>query len=211
MRWIPLIALLLNGFPGAARASPEALGAWSKPVDGMQGRLILKKDQPMGDVRMIAVDLELRNVSDDFEPIEIYYNSLNLAGTVRNHRGKVFDGVPLFLGMVVPPPYWLAIPREGSVRFHVASFGYEIPKVGGPQGMVPDGPWVLESDGTGPYFLSGSFQSQARRPGPPGPGEPQPGDETNNSIQVQNQWRGTLDLAPVRIPLRTVAATGTMG
>ena len=63
-------------------------GAWSKEVNGVQGRLIVSQDPILNEAQMISVYLELRNVSDVLNPLGIYYTGVNRNGMVINKGGK---------------------------------------------------------------------------------------------------------------------------
>ena len=212
-----LLVLLLMACDRCAPAAPGSVkeqskpaeNAWSKPVNGLEGRLILKEEPPEEGMRMIGVYLELRTLNGADWP-EIYYNSLNLGGVVRDRRGKALDGSPFLAGYIIPPPYWLTVPRSGTLQFHVAMFGYEVPKTGDATSAWADGPWILEADGDAPYSLSGTFQAQiqAHAYSQTRALDPQPEGGAEDFGPMQNQWHGTLELPRVEIPMAAARGFG---
>src|SRR6267378_3253141 len=65
-------AILISAL--SSYASARETGSWSEVVNGVQGRVIISEDQPSNGTRIVAVYLELRNISNIGDPIEIYFD-----------------------------------------------------------------------------------------------------------------------------------------
>src|SRR5436305_602721 len=107
-------------------------GQWSAAVNGLRGRLTTKEDKPFESTRMIAVYLELENVSDIGNPLELYFDPTNsVVSKVIDESGKPLAEPPTAADIISGPPYWLALPWDGSMRFRVSISGYGVYKNSG--------------------------------------------------------------------------------
>ena len=170
-------------FPQRAFAAASETGEWSKPVDGVQGRLIIEEGSVVHGTQVLAVYLELRNVSDVLNPLEIYYSNDNTKGTVTNKDDKAVASVGLPASIITPPPYWLSLPFDSTLRFRISVSGYGVPPNAGAL-LALDSPWLLRQDKDAPYYLQGNFQVVEKKDQP-----------------ERRQWHGTLHLPKVKIPV----------
>ena len=170
-------------FAGIAYSADEQVGAWSAPVDGLRGRLIAKEDKPFAGTRMIAVYLELENVSDVGNPMELYFDpTKTVISKVTGDDGNPPPEVPTAADIITGPPYWLAIPPDGSMRFRVSISGYGVFKNSGTNVQMMSGNWVIKSDNKRKYYLQAKFVSK-----PP-------------QNDKRRAWSGELNLPRVLIP-----------
>jgi hypothetical protein len=128
----------------------------------------------------MEVYLELRNVSDVGNPIDIYYNTLRpiLSCEVVGAEGDVVARTNGPASIMQPPPFWLVLPYDSSLRFRVSVSGYGVPKDAGFMVQMPCGDWVLKPSG----YLQVVVTST-----------PVEGEEGRRA------WHGTLALPKVRI------------
>jgi hypothetical protein len=199
--------------------SPDAgarFGAWSNPVNGLRGRLIitdlLNTGEPSrrrldGD-RSFCIYLELQNVSPNSYAVawEFPYTmeSAVYALALTDRAGNVIPREKSLIGYdAYMVSEWIRLPPETQFRFLVTSAIYEHPR-GEPDtsafvSLGMDQPWRVVNGPAQSYFLRGTFTPQAseeysNRPNPPSDRRLHMGFTT---------WRGTLDLPPVAIPPRS--------
>ena len=167
-------------------ATPES-GAWSEPVNGVQGRLITSGGQPFNGTRIVALYLELRNVSNIADAIEIYFDPIHtfkcqLLGA--DNKPVATAGLPA--SIMVPHPFWLILPYDSSLRFRISVSGYGIPR--NERALIPleCGDWVIKSGDVSDYELEVTFLVN-----PP-------------KVDIDRRvWKGTMKLPKVKIPLKT--------
>ncbi len=175
--------------PDPRAAPPDESAPWSKPSDGIQGRLVLLGKEPVNGTPILNVYLELRNVTNNASPIEILPDAWQLDWTVTDVEGKEqrpesgpFDEVRGPLGT-------LRLPWDSTLRLNVTHRGAGIPK---DQGAFLDlgvgRQWTFRRDDPKPYFL------QAR---------------LSHREVKGNVWTGALDLPKVEVPLDATAALVT--
>jgi hypothetical protein len=167
----------------AARGATEQIGAWSATVDGLRGRLITKEDKPFEGTRMIAAYIELENVSDIGDPMEFYFEpTKTVISKVVDDDGKPPPPVPTAADIITGPPFWLAIPTDGSMRFRVSISGYGVYKNSGTNVQMMSGNWVIKPDDKRKYYLEARFVSK-----PP-------------AMDKRRAWSGELTMPRVLIP-----------
>ena len=143
------------------RAANTRTGEWSASVNGLRGRLSVSEDKPFIGTRMLAVYLELQNISDVGNPIELYFDpTSSVAGRVIDDAGKDLAQPPNAASIASPPPFWLSIPWDGSLRFHVSVYGYGVYKDSGTQISMANGSWLIKPGDKNKYFLEASFISK---------------------------------------------------
>lgn len=156
---------------------------WSEPVDGVQGRFNFERGGPVNRTPIIKVFLELRNVTGVDVPIEITYDpSKSIKAKVLDGAGKPLPDAGLACSVMVPQPYYLAVPYKGTLRFEITAYGYGIPF--NQKGFVGlhSGAWVFTED-TSEYYLTGTFTIEAKR----------------ISTNGKRIWSGTLELPDKQI------------
>ena len=149
MRHGMLIPVLLVACQGLAQAAPGSLGGWSKPVDGVEGRLCVAEGEPANDMGSISVDVELRNVSNNPVAIDIR-DDPDTHFTVWNRQGKAVPSYPFCAIITGPGPSWRTLPHGGALLLHISTGGYSLPL---DDGKDPSSRYMLGVFG-GPYALS---------------------------------------------------------
>ena len=152
----------------------SARGAWSKPVDGVSGRLLIEPEALALGVRH-AVHAELKN--ETLEPIVLTSQPrcdarlLDAAGTPVQAAGFPSSGP-------MPSPHWVTVPPDAYVGLRIDMRTAAIPTRERGQALVALGgrTWAL---GAGSYVLSATLTFDAQGNG------------------SQRQWLGMLDLPPV--------------
>lgn len=186
----PLLACTVSLSLALPASAASATGAWSEAVSGIQGRLIAQDDPPFNGTRMIAVYLELRNVSDVGNPLEIPYDGSNFQGELRDKAGKIVAQAGLSCSIINPPGYFLILPHDSTLRFRVSVTGYGVPKDGGALIGLNNAAWLIQRGDSAAYFLSGPF----------GPCAMHHFDAKTRNSPSNRKWAGVLQLPPVRIP-----------
>lgn len=169
-----------------AQIANPVSGEWSKPVQGVRGRLVLIKGAPVNGTVQIHVYLELQNVSDVANPIHLASGrSFSFDLTDANGRSKSESGMEV--DVIVPDDlFGLVLPYESTLRFLVSVTGVGIPKDKAAQISVPHESsfksWVIDPGNDSLYFLSGIFKTTAQR-------------------QPHQTWSIVLELPKVQIPM----------
>ena len=157
---------------------------WSEPVNGIQGRLLIRKGVEVNGTKMVHVYLELRNILDVATPIEVYFDPVrSIRSQMVDAAGKSVAQYPSPADIESPLPFFLALPFDSMLRFRISVSGYGVPRAAGTNIQLMGGNWLIRLDDKGEYFLEGTFVSQ--------PTNPRPG---------QRVWQGTLKLPKVTIP-----------
>ena len=184
----PLTTFICLMLVGVAQAMPIDYkeGAWSKPVNGLRGRLLIEQRPTINDSMIIGVVLELENVSD--RPL-LVLNDPALADV------ELFDGAgkpiasrrDLPLDGLVAYPEWKTIPPHQSIQFAIESHS-----VGVPHGVIfidlyahnyVDRVWTPDPAVHGSeYFLHGTFRHAK-----------------DVKDDLPTHWNGTLELPFVKI------------
>jgi hypothetical protein len=160
------------------------IGAWSKAIDGVQGRLLASPDTPFNGTRMVAVYVELRNVSDVANPMDIYYDFMSsFRGKVVDARSQELPAASLPTNIMSPLPCWLALPNDGLLRFPVSVHGYGVPRNGGVMLSLPNNAWLIPSEKAASCFINGAFTAPPKK-----------------AAWSQRNWHGTLELPNVKMP-----------
>ena len=164
------------------RAAYTRTGDWSASVNGLRGRLSVSEDKPFNGTKMLAVYLELQNVSDVGNPIELYFDPIRtVVSRVIDDAGKDLAQPPNAASITSPPPFWLSIPWDGSLRFHASVYGYGVYKDSGTQVSMANGSWLIKPGDKSKYFLQASLISK-----------PTAGDK-------RRAWTGELMLPKVEV------------
>jgi hypothetical protein len=163
-------------------ADTKEKGAWSEAVNGVQGRIIIPENQFSNDKTIVAVYLELRNVSNISGPIEIYFDPIHtFQCQLISTNGKSLAPTMLPGSVFVPNPFWLVLPDESLLRFRISINGYGMPK--NARALIPltCGDWLIESNDVNDYELEVTFTVK-----PP---------KVDRYV-----WQGTIKLPKVKIP-----------
>jgi hypothetical protein len=179
---IYLILLILLGSI-YSYASTEETGAWSEPVNGLRGRLIAKEDSTFRGTRMIAVYMELENVSDVGNPMQLYFDPIkSVESRCVDSNGKDLKQPPTAADVITPSAYWLSIPNDGKLRFKISVTGYGVYDNSGTNIQMMSGNWLIKPGDKQKYYLQAKFISQ-----PP-------------ELSRIRAWSGEVELPKVLIP-----------
>jgi len=181
---LSLALLLFGGLTITAQDDNRHLeiGAWSTPVNGLQGRLSAAFGKDFNGTRMVDVYLELRNVSDVGNPMEIYFDEYtSVKSSVVDADAKALKLGPTAASIISPGPFWLSIPSGGNLRFPVSVSGYGIFKDSGMDIPMTSGNWVIAPADKKQYYLSADFTNAP-------------------TTDKRRAWTGTLHLPKVQIP-----------
>jgi len=166
---------------------PQAVGAWSPIVNGVQGRLLVAVDGKVNGTRQSRIYLEFRNVSDGMTPLRVAWGSgAGLKLEVVDGKNKRIADTGGDFDAMSPDFYEVVLPQDSSLRFLVSVSGYGVPKDAGTmlELGVSDGLIILPSQSRETYFLLGSFSVPA-----------------STKLGSQQEWHGTLTLPKVKVPL----------
>jgi hypothetical protein len=145
----------------SAAAGAQSVGEWSKPVDGLRGRLSVREGKPYIGTRMLDVYLELENVSDVANPIELYFDTeRSIVSRVVDVNGNEVAQPQNGASIALPPPFWIAVPSDGDLRFRVSVSGYGVYKNSGTQIQMNSGSWLIKPGDKNWYFLEASLVSR---------------------------------------------------
>ncbi|MCI0361493.1 MAG: hypothetical protein L0211_23670 [Planctomycetaceae bacterium] len=204
-----LLALAATAAPAAAADAPKviAAGEWSKPVADklgktLRGRLVLCEKVIDADRRDVIVCIELQEASDSYHPEFQVYCELDRHDFRPEYKGglqcKMLDkdkheipSEPFAFSGGVPGSVWMSFPKDTTIRLRTTPYG--IRRDGG-MAICPylSGMWTVTDDDPNHYFLTGTFTvNPAAELKPPGDG---------------HVWRGTIELPPMQIVSRSVAA-----
>ncbi len=170
---------------GTARSARES--PWSKPVNGIQARLTMKKADIVNGTQIISAYLTLRNVSDVGNPMKLDWTDNNLSFRVVDEKGnKVsppsalpYDGGGGFVGELV-------LPFESSLTFIVSKRGLGIPE--GKAALLDLGPresWIMEETDGRKHFLEATLKI-----------------ENAKKSEGERYWHGTIEIPKVEIPVK---------
>jgi len=158
---------------------------WSKPVNGIQGRLTFSKGDVVVGTRIIKVYLELRNISDVLNPIEIPYDpTKSVRGELFNSAGKPVPKANVPADIMSPSPFTLALPYDSTLRFDVTARGYGIMPHQGSLIGLHSGAWLVKDDELSNCYLGATF-------------EVRPESKRNHG----RVWSGILEIPRTRIVL----------
>jgi hypothetical protein len=131
---------------------------------------------------MLDVYLELENVSDVANPIELYFDTeRSIVSRVVDVNGNEVAQPPNGASIALLPPFWIAVPSDGDLRFRVSVSGYGVYKNSGTQIQMNSGSWLIKPGDKNWYFLEASLVSK-----------PPAGDK-------RRAWSGELKLPKILI------------
>jgi hypothetical protein len=180
-------ALIVRPCLAGSVVEPDAIGEWSQPTNNIRGRLLfVELAQSKEGPRTGLVFLEFQNLSWS-EPAYVYYDALKAPPSckLRDSAGKIVEQTRSGSD-AAPIPCWLTLPAHSTMRF-LASYGPNSrpnrPSLTFSVGM--DQTWIIPLSTTNRYFLSGTYTNATPR-----------------NEGRERGWKGTLNLPPVRIPVK---------
>jgi hypothetical protein len=194
--------LIADGY-GQSAEPPKLIaeGEWSKPVgDGngyaLRGRLVLCEKPGRGELRDVAVYVELQDASDAVgHGMQIFcemsrtdFRPEYKGGLVCEMRDKENQLIPPTrsnaFGGATPATRWVMLPDDATIRLRASPYGIRRAKA---MSIMPSlrSLWVIADDDPKEYFLSGTFTVAP----------------TDDRLEKEGGhiWRGTLVLPPMRI------------
>jgi hypothetical protein len=114
----------------APAQTAEAPDAWSKPVNGLQARLFFAVKETINGTPIITTYLELRNVSDNANPLELPFDppDLQLEFSATDAAGKAVSPAKGPFRELRADQGMMRIPFDGLLRVNIAHRGAAIPK-----------------------------------------------------------------------------------
>jgi hypothetical protein len=175
--------LFTTVFAIAPCSAGEQVGEWSTTVNGLKGRLITKEDKPFYGTQMVAVYVELANVSDVGNAMAFYFDpDKTIVSKMIDESGKTLAQPPTAADIITTSPFWLALPWDGTMRFRVSVSGYGVYKNSGTNVQMMSGNWLIKPDDKQKYYLEAKFIARA------------PENDKRHS------WNGELDVPRVLVP-----------
>jgi hypothetical protein len=162
-------------------------GDWSKPVNGLCGRLLIAEGRRLGEskVRETTVYLELQNVSETAGSDINVYGAGPLKWQLLDAHGKPVPPAPS-VGSGGRPSAMQAIqasvPYDSAVRLRVNPYGFGSSRAIGFTIPLGESTWNIRAGDTSEYFLSATLTASADRDRSPA-----------------NAWSGTLDLPAINL------------
>src|SRR5262249_15457597 len=105
--------------PDVGPKPPDGPGTWSKPVDGLSGRLLVRFEDLKPGLRH-AVILELRNASETAGTMPVaVLNQPRLVTEVLDAAGKPLAQTGFPMSGPIPDPQWGVIPLGAYLGFRV--------------------------------------------------------------------------------------------
>jgi hypothetical protein len=158
-----------------------AADSWSKPVGGLQARLVIERGEETNGTPMIGTYLELRNVSKSVVPLEIPLDPSKIEFKVTDAAGKeVVNAGPADKEFAALDRN-LRLPRGGVLRFDVSG-GVPVPLLPKDQGallVTSSEFWVFKRGDVGAYYLRAKIAIP----------------KTDEHL-----WNGTIEIPDTRIP-----------
>ena len=176
----------------AAKSPPDNLAreGWSEAVNGLQARLVLKRNEVFNGTPIISTYLELRNVSDLGKPMAPFDGNVEQEFEVIDADGRTAlppPGPNAYFGYIGGLHTDLVIPYHGTLSFDISSHGAGVPA--NMAGMIDVGlfsTWFFE-DTDEVYRLKSTIEDPETKPADDGPNW---------------QWHGRIEIPAVVVPLQ---------
>jgi hypothetical protein len=157
----------------------QAEDGWSKPVNGLRARLVVVQKEPFNGTPVLVAYLELRNVSDRFNPLEVPWEQAELKFTVTDATGQAVRPANGPYSEIRGPVGLLRLPFDSELRFNITHRGAGVPKdQGGILDLGVTSHWIFPPGDGQVYYLQGTLTLR------------------NNNEQL---WSGTIALPRARI------------
>lgn len=191
-----LVLLLLLFLAGCASVqSPSATSpsrtviadvGWSQPVNGIKARLSFEKGDLFVGTRITRVFLELRNVTDNANPLYFSFSPVFMTTRLFDAAGKPVPVSGTSCSIMMLPPYNVCLPHNSSVKLDVTLVGWGVPP--NQRAIVGScgGPWVIGKNDPADYWLGGTFKSEM----------PEKDKLPDSLFDV---WQGTIEIPKARV------------
>jgi hypothetical protein len=135
-----------------------AVGAWSEPVEGLRGRLLVYQGRVLGDgkTRETLVYVELGNVAASGER-NVYFDPDGLKCELLDAAGKAVSRTPTGGSGGRPGKTWIKLPHDSSQRLRVNPYGFGRPDADGLLLPLGTDAWLIKAGDRAEYVLTGTF------------------------------------------------------
>jgi hypothetical protein len=155
---------------------------WSKPVDGLQARIVLVERSRINGTRTLAPYLELRNASDSAEPLRVRSGAGHVRFELVGENGKpVRGGWALPRSGPHPDPGTIVLPFDSAIRIGMYCSNWGVPRDAQAMIATDSGAWVILPQEKGKVFLRAFVKGDAVEADP------------------HRTWHGTIETPPVKI------------
>ena len=142
---------------------------WSKPVNGLQTRVVLVEKPPENGTRMLHPYLELRNLDNTAYPLKVRLGgAMHVKFELIDVDGKIIDdGLGSARSGPYPDPGTVFLPLDSTLRVGMYCSNWGIPRDAAAMIATDSGAWVLKPEQEGKVFLrvkvSGKKQNEDDR------------------------------------------------
>jgi hypothetical protein len=158
--------------------------SWSKPVDGLRGRLVVPTDQKLDKDPFVRIYLELQNTLNVLGDRKIRYTDEALSLKVTDESGRTIPGSCSGYEGFTDVHQGVLMPFDSQLRFLINQHGADVPA--GTAQIIDFGAkncWIIAASDHHAYFLSGTMTIPEQH-----------GDHPVLS------WHGTLEFPRVLLP-----------
>jgi len=174
-----LALLLFCGKPQVTARNDDT--GWSSPVNGLQARLSVAREQAFNGTPLIATHLELRNVASVANVMEVPFNPEAIQFEVVDDQDKLLTPTPSPYDEFSVEVGMLRLPHDSYLRFDISHHGAGVPKN---QAALLDlglfHIWVFSSGDKRSFYLRGRFSVDPRK---------------------ERTWSGMIEMPKVKIPI----------
>ncbi|HEX4607057.1 MAG TPA: hypothetical protein VH092_02540 [Urbifossiella sp.] len=148
-----LTAVSFHAVAVADDKTPVATGAWSEPVKGLRGRLVVAQGRTLRDgIREALVYVELENVAQTSSGlIAVHFDPDALRCELRDAAGKAVPQAPVAGSGGRPGKAWVTIPFDSSAKLRANPYAFG--RAGGVFVPLNNAAWHVPDGGEA--FLSG--------------------------------------------------------
>ncbi len=149
--------------PGTPKDAPDVAANpvqfpnddWSKPVNGLQARVVLVEKARSNGTRMLHPYLDLRNAGDMAYPLKVRLGgAAHVKFKLVDADGKVVDdGQRGARDGPYPDPGTISLPRDSSLRVGMFCTNWGVPQDAAAMIATDSGAWVLKPEQEGRVFL----------------------------------------------------------
>lgn len=178
MRTLALLLTLVTGHALAAEPTVLATGAWSEPVDGLRGRVVVALGKDLrGGGRESLLYVELEHAQGVHRnALAVLFDPAAVRWTLADADGKAVPTAAAFASGGRPGKTWLTLPYDSAARMRANPYGHG--RAGGVFVMTDTTAWHLTAAGRYDLAATLTVAPPADRP---------------------DAWKGELRLPPARI------------
>ncbi len=161
--------------------------SWSKAVNGIRAKITMRERTVLNGSRIIAVYLNLKNISGGLYPLHIHWKQSGLSLKVVDADGHEFPKVTAMdYSGAMPFDFDLVLPLDGFLSFNLSLSGLGIPKdKAAVLDLGDDDCWIIDKAAGKKYFLKATLTI--------------PRSKDHGHIRY---WYGTIDIPKAEIPLK---------